>query len=60
MRAESSFRNGCKTFRLRGGPGGEDCRPDVLCNVDFHAREGGIVSLIGKSVRCKTTLMRII
>jgi NitT/TauT family transport system ATP-binding protein len=55
-----SVRNVCKTFRLRSAAAGKDGLLNVLRNVNFDARQGEIVSLIGESGCGKTTLLRII
>jgi NitT/TauT family transport system ATP-binding protein len=49
-----------KTFRIRGRTRAEDTVLNVLGGVNFDARDGEIVSLIGESGCGKTTLLRII
>src|ERR1700741_1151807 len=52
--------NVSKTFRVRGGPYGEDHLLPVLRRVGFDVYENEIVSLIGESGCGKTTLLRIV
>src|SRR5262249_6925809 len=52
--------NVSKTFRVRGGPYGDDHLLPVLRRVSFDVHEGEIVSLIGESGCGKTTLLRIV